>query len=49
MLTLKCAQGAISYAGAKIWNDIPPEIRKADSIAIFKKQLKDHLMMTQSV
>ena len=48
-LNLKSAQGAISYAGVKIWNDIPPEIRKAESIVTFKKQFKEHLMMLQTV
>ena len=48
-LNLKTAQGAISYAGVKIWNDIPPEIRKAKSIVTFKKQFKEHLMMVQTV
>ena len=48
-LNLKSAQGAISYAGVKIWNDIPPEIRKAESIVTFKEQFKEHLMMVQTV
>ena len=41
-LNLKSAQGAISYAGVKIWNDIPPKIRKAESIVTFKNQFKEH-------
>ena len=48
-LYLKSAQGAISYAGVKIWNDIPPEIRKAESTVTFKQQFKEHLMMVQTV
>ena len=48
-LNLKSAQGAISYAGVKIRNDIPPKIRKAGSIVTFKKQFKEHLMMAQTV
>ena len=47
-LNLKSAQGAISYAGVKIWNDIPSEIRKAEPIVTFKKQFKEHLMMAQT-
>ena len=48
-LNLKSAQGAISHAGVKIWNDIPPKIRNADSIVTFKNQSKKHLMMAQTV
>ena len=48
-LNLKNAQGAISYAGIKIENGIPPEIRKAESIGTFKKQFKEHLMMGHTV
>ena len=48
-LNLKSAQGAISYAGVNIWNDIPPEIKKAESIVTFKKQFKEHLIMVQTV
>ena len=29
-------QGAISYAGVKIWNDIPPEIRRQSQL-LFQK------------
>ena len=48
-INLKSAQGAISYAGVKIWNDIPPKIRKAESIVTFKRQFREHLMMAQTV
>ena len=48
-LNLKSAQDAISCAVVKTWNDIPPKIRKAESIVTFKKQFKEHLMMAQTV
>ena len=48
-LNLKNSQSATSYAGVKIWNDIPPKIRKAESIVTFKNQFKEHLMMAQTV
>ena len=38
-----------STQGVKIWNDIPPKIRKADSIVTLKKQFKEHLMMAPTV
>ena len=37
-------QRSIKYQGAKLWNTIPPEIRKSTSIAIFKKRLKLFLL-----
>ena len=40
-------QQAISYAGAKLWNDIPPEIRNAQSIDTFKARLKDYFLNKQ--
>ena len=39
-IKLKCAQGSISYSGAKLWNSIPPVIRKAGSIVSFKENIK---------
>ena len=46
-IKLKCAQGSISYSGAKLWNSIPPVIRKAESIVSFKEKYKDHLALVQ--
>ena len=40
-LSLKSAQGVISYAGVKIWNDSPPKIRKAESIVTLKSNSKN--------
>ena len=46
-IKLKCAQGSISYSGAKLWNSIPSVIRKAESIVSFKEKYKDHLALVQ--
>ena len=35
---------SFSYNGPKLWNDLPPDIRKNKSIFSFKKQLKEYLM-----
>ena len=43
-----CAQKSISYSGAKIWNDIPVEVRKAQSIYIFKRKLREHYVRIQN-
>ena len=37
------ADGCLSYAAAKYWNDIPDNIRTAKDIKIFKSLLKTHL------
>ena len=47
-IKLKCAQGSISYSGAKLWNSIPPPvIRKAESIISLEEKYKDHLALVQ--
>jgi hypothetical protein len=40
-------QRAFANAAPKLWNDIPVETRKADSIISFKRQLKTHLFSKQ--
>ena len=32
-----------SYSGAKIWNNIPYEIRTVSSVAIFKRNMKTYI------
>ena len=46
-LNIKQGQGAISYSGVKVWNDIPPEIRNAESINTFKVNFKKYIMRMQ--
>ena len=41
---LQTCQHAVSYSGPTIWNKIPIYIRNIDSIAMFKKSLKSHLI-----
>ena len=36
-------QRSISCSGVKIWNDLPKNIRDAQSVDVFKTRLKEHL------
>ena len=40
---LSTGQEAISYAGARFWNEIPIDIRRAQSLEAFKRKLKENL------
>ena len=44
---LGITQRSISCSGVKIWNDLPKNIRDAQSIDVFKKRLKEHLLSEQ--
>ena len=46
---LRKGQEAISYAGARLWNEIPLEIRRAQSLKTFKGELKGHLFDIQNI
>ena len=35
----KCHSKSLQFSGARIWNDLPQDIRECDSMAIFKKKL----------
>ena len=36
------SEGAFSYIGPKLWNDLPKSLRSLNSIEVFKKSLKAH-------
>ena len=38
----------MSFSGSKIWNEIPTEIRMAQTLHSFKDQLKKHLATQQA-
>ena len=42
--TSKYGLNSIKYLGAKIWNDIPVELRESSSANLFKTILKRHLL-----
>ena len=46
---LSKGQEAISYAGARLWNGIPIEIRRAQTLETFKGELKRHLFDMQNI
>ena len=39
---LEMTKKSFSYEGAKMWNDIPNDIRKMGSAALFKKQVANY-------
>ena len=41
---IEITRKSFSYQGAKVWNDIPNNIRDVESISIFKKQLRNYLL-----
>ena len=47
-LVHSCAQSSLSYTGAKLWNEIPVKIRKAQSVETFKEKLKEHYSKIQN-
>ena len=46
---LSKGQEAISNAGARLWNEIPIEIRRAQTLETFKGELKGHLFDIQNI
>ena len=44
---LSFTQKSTAYSGAKIWNEIPVNIKKAPSIDSFKEKLKGYYLQTQ--
>ena len=41
---LEITRKSFSYKGAKVWNDIPKNIRNVESAALFKKQVRNYKM-----
>ena len=44
---LSFTQKSVAFSGAKIWNEIPVNIKKAPSIDSFKEKLKAYYLQTQ--
>ena len=40
---------SIQYRGAKLWNNLSDDIRQCESLSIFKKKLKVHLLEDSSL
>ena len=47
LTNLSAGNKAIAVSGAKVWNNIPNGIKQAQSLDIFKKELKEYLIKTQ--
>ena len=45
-MTTSKGQKAISYRGAKTWNQLSSDIKEANSLNSFKCKLKHHLQLT---
>ena len=41
---LELTRKSFSYTGAKVWNDIPNNIRNVESAALFKKQVRNYFL-----
>ena len=41
---LEITKKSFSYRGAKVWNDIPNNIRNVESAALFKKQARNYFL-----
>ena len=41
---LTVCQQAFSYRGPHIWNSLPVDLRETNSLPVFKKKLKSHLL-----
>ena len=47
LTNLRDGDSAISASGARIWNNIPNSIKKAQSLDVFKRELKEYLIKSQ--
>ena len=41
---LEITRKSFSYNGAKVWDDIPSNIRNVESAALFKKQVRNYFL-----
>ena len=47
LTNLRAGDKAISVSGARIWNNIPNSVKQAQSLDIFKRELKEYLIKSQ--
>ena len=47
LTNLRVDDKAISVSGAGVWNNIPDGIKQAQSLDIFKRELKEYLIKSQ--
>ena len=47
LTNLRAGDKAISVSGARIWNNIPKSVKQAQSLDVFKRELKEYLIKSQ--
>ena len=47
LTNLRAGDKAISVSGARIWNNIPNSVKQAQSLDVFKRELKEYLIKSQ--
>ena len=47
LTNLRAGEKAISVSGARIWNNIPNRVKQAQSLDVFKRELKEYLIKSQ--
>ena len=47
LTNLRADDKDISVSGARVWNNIPNSIKQAQSLDVFKRELKEYLMKSQ--
>ena len=45
---LEMTKKSFSYKGAKVWNDIPNNIRTVESAKLFKKQVRNYFVANET-
>ena len=48
-MRLTLSQHSVRFAGAKVWNNIPSDIRESPNIQLFKSRFKDYLLQSYSL
>ena len=47
LTNLRVGDKAISVSGARVWNNVPDYIKQEQSLAVFKRKLKEYPIRSQ--
>ena len=47
LTNLRAGDKAISVSGARVWNNVPDYIKQEQSLAVFKRELKEYPIRSQ--
>ena len=47
LTNLRVGDKAISVSGARVWNNVPDYIKQEQSLAVFKRELKEYPIRSQ--